>query len=319
MNKVIVWTITAAITLGFAPSVFAFSVEQLSLVDVTRDFVVGPGKIELQMEPGDTRTFEITVTNRMGEDRRFNVTSEDFEGSRDTTETVVLLGGDKSTHSLKDAIRPEMDTFVLKHGERARLPITIKLPANAEPGGRYASVLIDTVTTAAKQPTAGASGAAALVTRIGTLVFVRVPGEVNENGQLKNFSTIGDARWYGSKSSVPFTLLYENNGSVHLNPYGYIHVTNLTGSQVARIKVDPWFSLPDSLRTREVQWQPPFLFGRYTATAEINRGYGDVIDTATFTFWVVPWKLVAGAVLLILILVILVKIILSRFEFRRKV
>jgi hypothetical protein len=76
--------------------------------------------------------------------------------------------------------------------------------------------------------------------------------------------------------------------------------------------------MPNSVRTREVKWDRDLLIGRYTATAEINRGYDDVIDVATYSFWVIPWKLALGAFVAFFTFFMLLRFIFTRFEFKRK-
>jgi hypothetical protein len=291
----------------------AYTIDQVDVSGVTqKDFVVGPGKLELELEPGQTKTVLITVANRMGNTRTFNLEVEDFTGSRNPAETVVLLGAERGPYSLKDFLKFEKSSFELKNGERATIPVRVSLPTDAEPGGRYGSVL---VSTTAKEATSAQRSA--IVSRLGVLFFVKTPGEVNEDGVLKKFSTRGDQSFFGS-GPVTFELLYENNGSVYLNPYGEIRIRNIIGQEVGSVEVDPWFAMPQSLRLREITWDRPYLIGRYTATALINRGYGDTVDEQTISFWVLPWKLLGTAFVGILVIVFLLRFVFSRFEFKRK-
>ena len=71
---------------------------------VYNDFVVGPGKIEIDLNPGESRTVELTIANRLGTEKTFNVTEEDFVGSDNLNQPVVLLGDDRSPYSLKDFV-----------------------------------------------------------------------------------------------------------------------------------------------------------------------------------------------------------------------
>ncbi len=304
----------AALALLMPGAAFAYSVETLPDVGVSRDFVVGPGKFEAVMEPGETRTVEMKVTNRMGDERSFQASVEDFTGSKSLTQTVQLLGGERGPYSLRDYLTPERKTFTLKHGERATLRITVSVPADAEPGGRYGSVLISTVSKADER---ARGGGAAIVARIGSLFFITVPGEVNKAGSVTDFQVQGGDKLLSS-GPVRFDILYENTGSVHLTPYGEIAISNIFGQQVAFFEIEPWFAMPDSIRLRQVEWKRELLFGKYTAVASINRGYNNIVDEKSYSFWVIPWKLLIGAFAIILILVIVLLWILSKFEIRRK-
>jgi hypothetical protein len=112
--------------------------------------------------------------------------------------------------------------------------------------------------------------------------------------------------------------VYENTGSVHLNPYGEIRVANIFGEEVGFQEIDPWFILPKALRLREVSWDRQMLFGRYTVTAKINRGYDDIIDEKTIHIWVMPWKILLAIFAGLFIVISLIRFILTHFEFKRK-
>lgn len=289
----------------------AYVIESIETA-TSKDFVVGPGKIEMTIEPGQSKTAEIRVSNRLGTPHTFRVEIEDFTGSRNPQETVLLLGNERGPYTLKDYISvPEM-TFTLESGQRAVIPVTVSIPTDAEAGGKYGSVLISTLA----DRTTGENSGAAVVSRIGTLFFVTVPGEERREGELREFSATEGA--YADHGPIHFRLLYENKGSMHLNPYGEIRVRNILGKEVGAVYLEPWFALPDSLRLREVTWDSPFLFGKYTATASINRGYDNVIDTLEYSFWVIPWKIVLAFFAIVVIFVLIVRFAFTRFEIRRK-
>lgn len=285
--------------------------EALPLEEVAGDFVVGPGKVEVELAPGESRTADVRITNRTGEAKRFQISTEDVRGSRDPSQTVQLLGNQRGPYTLRDYLQPATTTFTIAHGERVTLPVEVSVPPDAEPGGRYGSLLVETVTPP------GEGTGTAIVSRIGVLFFVRVPGDVNEQGELVQFTTKNDRQYFAS-GPIAFELLFDNSGSVHLNPYGRLTIENVLGEVVGEVDIDPWFALPDSLRLREVTWDRPYLIGRYTARAEINRGYGNVVDAADVTFWVIPVKLILGVLAGVALLLLLLRLIASRFEIRRR-
>lgn len=295
-----------------------FPVEVLPNQSVFSDFVVGPGKFELELAPGQSRTVELMVTNRMGEPKRFKFEFEDTAGSVDGSSAVTLLGAERGPYTLRDFLVVPAMEFDLAHGERARIPITVSLPADAEPGGRYGSVVVSTVSRDADlKPEGNALPSSAIVSRIGTLFFVTTPGDIEREGKLASFTTKGQRSFY-SKGPVDFTIAYENTGSVHVNPYGELRIRNMFGDEVGYVKLDPWFALPQSLRTREVAWDRELLIGRYTATLSLNRGYDNVIDEATVSFYVIPLKLVALVFFVLFVFIFTIRFVFGRFELKRK-
>jgi len=285
---------------------------------VIGDFVVGPGKVDLTVAPGETKVVEMTVTNRTGEDRQFNLTVEDAKGSLDVNTSIVLLGDDRGPYSIKDYVSVPHTSFILGHNERARIPVTISLPRDAEPGGLYGSLLVNTVAIdATPGDTAGTAPQSAIIARIGTLFFVTIPGEVEKNGSLSHFGTIPEKTFFQS-SPINFGILFENTGTMHLAPYGELRIANIFGEEVGYVEIDPWFVFPQSIRLREISWDRDFLLGRYTATVLINRSYDDTIDSLSFSFWVLPWKVMFAGFGGIFLILFILRMFFQSFEFRRK-
>ena len=82
-------------------------------------------------------------------------------------------------------------------------------------------------------------------------------------------------------------------------------ITNMVGQTVGAEAIEPWFAMPQSLRFREAVWDPPFLFGRYTAHFAINRGYtqSSSTDEMDVVFWVIPWKILLAAIVGLLLII----------------
>lgn len=286
--------------------------------DVPGDFVVGPGKVDIAINPGESKTVEMVVSNRTGERRRFNITTEDAVGSLESDKAIVLLGDDRGPYSMKDYISVPHTAFDLDHNQRVRIPVTISLPADAEAGGLYGSVLVKTVAIEAKPGTQGSiAPQSAIIARIGTLFFITVPGVIVKDGALKDFGTISK-KVFHQNGPINLGLLFENNGPIHLVPYGELRIKNIFDEEVGYLKLEPWFVMPKSLRLREISWDRDFLFGRYTATVSINRSYDDIIDEMSYSFWVLPWKPLAGAFAIIFAVVFVIRAFFRKFEFKRK-
>ena len=291
-----------------------FRLERISgKVDVG-DFVVGPGRTEIELTPGQTVVREISVTNRISDERTFQLEVEDIVGSADGSDAATLTG-EGSPYSIKDYISFPKNTFTLKLGERARIPVTISIPPNAEPGGYYGSVFVSTVRNS-EAPETNAPRSA-LVARIGSLFFITVPGDTKRSGETQEVSLIRDDWWYEA-GPIDLGIVFENTGSVHLNPYGELSITNMFGEEVGYVELEPWFVLPESLRVREITWDREFLLGRYTVTTNVNRGYDDIVDTVTVSFWVLPWKIVGGVFLGLFIIIFGIRAFFRTFEFKRK-
>jgi len=280
----------------------AYRVERIEDKTVYGDFVVRPGKNELEVAPGESRTIELEIENRTGESATYLLSVEDVAGSDDGSHAAVLLGSDIGPYTLKKYVEVPDAPISLLHGERALVPVTISVPETADPGGYYGSVLVSAEPESGVGDTGNVTAGAPLIARVAALLFVTVPGRTNREGKLRDFDVVPSGERIFERGPITFSLSYENSGSVHLNPYGEVRITDMFGNEVAFIELEPWYALPGSLRFREVVWgETPFI-GRFTATTKINRGYDNVVDTRAVHFWIIPWKFVLGALILFALL-----------------
>jgi len=316
MKKLLIYF--AIILTGFLIKnpVFAFQIQSMPNKAAIGDFVMGPGKTEVFVNPGEKVTKEMTVSNRSGKTMDFIVQIEDFTGTDDINGVVSLLGDVKGPYSLRDYIHPEIMKFTLNQAEKITIPVVIDIPADADPGGRYGAVIIST----APQKDAAASTPKTevrTISRLGSLFFVRVNGAADEDGQLKEFRVKGNQNFF-EYGPINFEALFQNNGNVHLTPFGHVEIKNVLNRKVGEITIEPWFVMPGSNRLREVKWDREGLFGRYEAKIFVNRGYGDIIDEKTIYFWVIPWKLISIITICVAILIFLAIKYGSKFEIQIK-
>lgn len=298
-------------------SVLAYTIEELSGIGTEKDFVIGPAKEEIWLNPGESATINLNITNRLGSEMGFKVGVEDFIGSKDPSQVIVFLGEEKGPYSLKDYLKPEITEFTLLQGQRMVLPVEISIPKDAEPGGRYGAIMVSTFSPAAgPEAEAGeVKGGVQFVSRLASLFLVRIKGEVKEDGFLKSLEA--DKSYY-QKGPISFSLLYENNGSVHLVPYGIIEIKNLLGRKVDELEIMPYFAMPNSIRLKEIKWEKEFLLGKYTALVSLNRGYQNIIDQKSIAFWVIPWKIILVGLAGLFPIVLFFRWIFSKFEIRKK-
>ena len=141
MKKILLIAGFVAVLAG-ANGAWAYELQPLDNTPVEEDFVLGPGRTDLVLEPGEKSIQQIAITNRLGRSQDFNLEIEDFSGSDNPDQTVRLFGDIKGPYSLKDYVKPEITKFSLKHGERIIIPIEIDIPEDSEAGGLYASVIV---------------------------------------------------------------------------------------------------------------------------------------------------------------------------------
>ncbi len=303
---------------GQAEHSLAYDLQTISSTPVKEDFVLGPGKADLLLNPGEKVTQKVTVTNRFGKDQEFKVEVEDFSGSFDTDETVRLFGSEKGPYSMKDYVKPEVYEFSLRHGEKITLPVEIEIPEDSQPGGLYASVLVSTVPDEEVDENLAQ---AKIISRLGALFFVRVAGDTIESGHLQDFGVKEAENGFYEKGPITFEIFFKNEGNVHLNPSGKIEIRNMIGRKVSEQAIESFFAMPNALRKMSVDWEGGFLMGRYTAVLTLDKNYQqkpNESETMEVSFWVVPWKVLLGAFAAILILWRIFIYVRGKFKFEIK-
>ena len=142
---------------------------------------------------------------------------------------------------------------------------------------------------------------AVVASRVGSLVLLRVSGNVNENATVESFKASKD---YYPKSPVDLELRLKNNGNNNIKPTGTIVITNIFGQKVAELPIEGLNVLPSAIRKMDTQWKfTSLLANRYTATLVATYGQGNNSLSASTSFYVFP-KFVAIILGVVLLLVI---------------
>lgn len=294
MKKILI-----GLALGLCGGFFLVPVKTFAADDV--GLVISPPTKEQEILPGNMVEGIIRVTN-LNSERDLVVTAEpkDFTAGGLDGEPE-FLDESNGSYSLANWIIINK-SFDLKSGETKEISYKINVPANAEPGGHYGSVLFTPKVAAGT----GANGVVALPT-VASLILVTVPGDIAYSGSIKSFSTNKNL-YLDSKNLVEFLSSFENAGSVHVKPKGNIVIKNIFGKESAKISYNEKSGnvLPGSPREFKNSWQKDYGFGRYVA--ELNLTFGENISaTSKIVFWIIPlWLTIISLVGLALIVFLIV-------------
>jgi len=258
---------------------------------------ISPITFELSGDPGDVIINQLKVYNA-SEDSSIGIEMqiEDI-APRGEIGHVVVEPAETETYSLARWVTVESKEFTLEPKAQKFVTFTISIPENAEPGGHYGTIL------AATRSVAGPEGTGAIIVqRIGALILMSVSGEMKEELAVAGFS----APRYSDYGPIPFTIRFENSGTVHLKPRGFVTVTDWLGRKVADVEFPQKIVLPNAVRRLEASLEDKWLWaGKYTATLHGNYGIANIpFSTEVITFWAFPWKigLVIWAAVVLIIL-----------------
>lgn len=277
---------------------------------VVGDFTVGPARVILPMAPGGERTVEIQLTNREGSRASFNLSTEDFSADAEHDWTPTFYESTlEGPYPARTWIEPEVDRLELRHGERAFIRVTVRVPQDAEPGDHQAALI------ATRDVTADGGGGFTVVSRVAALFIISVEGDIVQEGYVDQLTTQRYFNWF---LPVRFSLSARNLGTVHMIPSGAVDVRNIFGITVDEIPFLNWVILRESSRTKEFEWQPRFALGYYRAVTDLKAFDGRALAPVSTSFWVIPLLPVLVLLFLIFLVSFIVQYFFARFEIRRK-
>ena len=254
---------------------------------------IQPVKVSHTLNPGDEVSGVISLKNASDDDQvKVETKVEDFIPLAGAS-TVQFVGRAPGVTTVRDWITIDTPAdFVFKKGDAISIPYTVRAPLNAEPGGHYGVLFF-------KASRLDANGGQLQVgTQVGILVLVTIPGNHLQKGKILDFK----APEFTQSAPVPFTIKFENTGTVHFEPKGKIIIKNIFGRKVAEVPVEGQVVLPTGIRDLTAEWDTTaLLLGRYTAELSLLDGEGSVITAESVKFYVVPvWYIVefiAGLIL----------------------
>ncbi len=250
-------------------------------------------------QPGSTIQTEIRVRNVSAQTIVVGTLVEDFVIAADGRTPVPVDSQIDSRFSLASWIEIPVKQATIQPGGIQTIPVVIRVPANARPGGRYAMIMHQPVVNTGEDLSGDLAGQAAINERVGTLVYFRVPGPVHEEAALRNIVIPG----FSEFGPVPINFKIENLSDVHIRPQITIEVRNLFGRTVDTVTVETQNVFPDSLRDFTANWDRVWGWGRYTAHFNVAFGEQGQVLTASVPFWLFPYRLIVAILVVILVLI----------------
>lgn len=268
---------------------------------------LSPTRSEITGQPGESKTFKISLKNVTQGEVTAQAFLNDFESDNNsgTPQIIVDETKAKTPYSIRDMIG-DLQNVDLKAGETKEIENTINIPNDVAPGAyfgalRYAAVPVG-------QDAATTDRQVSLTASVAHLVFVEVPGDVVQKISIESLSIQND----DVKKSVFFkapnkaALSVKNQGNGFSRPFGKVVLTR-GSSEVYSYDVnntDPkGIVLPNSTRIFTDEIKNVETPGKYKITGSVAYGNGGEVVSYETSFWYLPaWFLGAIALLLILII-----------------
>lgn len=270
---------------------------------------ISPPLLKVNINPGEKYNSQITVVNNNNISQQIYVSAQDFKSNSQGGAEFIPAGEEGSyKYSLSRWLEFEQGPVEIPAQQSRDIPFTINLPADAEPGGHYAALLVGT------KPAEKISGTGiSVASMLASLIMVQAKGDTEEKGDIREFST--DKKFYDN-AKVNFKVNFNNSGNVHLQPRGEIKIYNFFNQEKGSIAINQQSEygnvLPNSSREWQFAWSKKTSLldmGRYKAVLFLTFGQSaQETVSQTLFFWLVfvkPLLIILGSSLLLVILIIL--------------
>lgn len=274
---------------------------------------ISPARIEIAGDPGETIEGEYLLQNEQKETKTFYWTAENFESQGDTG-APKFIGAQEGLATWIDSSKQ----VTLQPGQEVKLKYKITIPADAEPGGYFATNFWGTTNPEMSE---GESGVMIGAMLSAPLVLLRVNGDFEEGGGIEEFETLDKKRFF---ITLPIDLMYrfKNTGADRVKPVGEIAIKNTVWLTTSVLNANPQDGnvLPQSTRKYTIAWNgvddndryadtplkapdgfffgplkyqfQHFALGMYTAQVRVSYGAtNNLTDERSFVFFVFPWQL----------------------------
>ena len=313
----------AVITYSFsfmAPAALAVTTTPNSTANNGQALEIAPPVIYLSVDPGQTVKTQVNIRDISSGNLSVTGQVNNFVASgEDGTPKVLLDNTDTANdpYTLVNWVGP-LPSLLLVPREIKSMTVTITVPADAAPGGHYGVIRFTST------PPSLENSGVSLSASIGVLVLLTVSGKINENLTVQQFTVNRNNGKPGSlfeSGPLNFTEKLKNSGNVHVQPIGQVTITDMFGKKLAAVNVNlpPGNVLPNSSRAFS---QPldktvigsKMLFGRYKATLKVTYGAGKQTVSSELTFWVIPYKLIAIVIALLIAGFFILRFIIKRYN-----
>lgn len=212
------------------------STSKVNAQEASNGFSISPPSFDLNANAGDSMTNTIKIENPSLNAIQIKARVENFVAYGDGGQ--INLTEEDSSYSINQWVALPIETFVVPSGSTYLFDFTLSIPTNTEPGSHYGAIVFSTVPSTDPN-------VSTVVQEIGSIILIRIPGEVVEEASLVSFNSEKD---FFTEPKIKLNALVENVGSVHFKPYGFINITDLLGNKIASIEVQPRNILPGSKR-----------------------------------------------------------------------
>lgn len=276
-----------------------------------------PTSEKLKLSPGQKYNGELVVWNLTPKAITYDIVIKGFRQIENQPGTAVMLTDTEESKSLYTATnwtKASIEKIELIPNKNEKIYYEINVPKDATKG-EY-TVIIAFISENEEKLTG--SGATTTLT-LGMPILIQIGNEFVENAELLKFST--DKNFY-EYPTLTFDTRIKNLGDTHITPVGEIVLSNVFKQEIARIPFNPnnQSILRDNTGNYETLWNlgtfltkdKAIVLGPIKANLVLTYrtfqpGFAPL--TSEITFWILPWKIILIALVVITATIVIIKVV----------
>jgi hypothetical protein len=276
----------------------------------TNGLRISPVRTDITVSPGGSQTVAISIQNVTSQTVTLKGVTDDFVASTDETGTPRLILNDNQyapSHSLKRFVSP-IHNITLAPNQQEVVQVSVTVPKDAAGGGYYGAVRFLPATN-------DSSKSVSLSASVGSLILLKVPGNVKELVSVASFQTRqnysatneGSAgAFFTTNKHISLVTRFQNEGNIQEQPFGKV-ILKKGGKTLESVEINNTTPrgniLPDSIRKFNVPLSKVGSFGKYSVEGAFGYGTNGQLLTAKSTFYVIPVAIIIIAVIIIALIV----------------
>lgn len=254
----------------------------------------------ITVKPGEVKQTTVRVKNSSSQPLNIMTQVNDFVLDQDGETPIALTDTEVSNRwSLASWITIAPNLQTIAPNETKVISVVINVPEDALPGGHYAMITHQPTTTKPDEAelTDTSVSASGISQKVGTLLYVKVEGQINENAFIRNLS-FPQLTEYGP---VPYSFTVENQSDIHIRPALMLEIRDIFGRKVDQFPIETKNIFPLTERRFDSKWEKVWGTGRYTAILTMNYGTQGAVAIAKASFWLFPVTLVVTFLIVVLV------------------
>ena len=234
----------------------------------------------LDVEPGQVATFDVTVKNQTELALSFDVEAFDLRRSRAGTDSVELAERGEAPRGAGSWLTLTPQRWQADAATEQQITVTVRVPADARPGGHYAGLLVSADPIEAREGIGVRS-------QVSMYVFITVAGQFERRLDV---DVVSDSRWRWRGGPTEWVVELRNSGDLHENVSGVVTVDGVVDAD-HRVALDPGILLPGERREQRIRVETRDAPDVLRAKARVDRDEAPSVQAVSSRTIILPWWL----------------------------